>query len=297
MELNVGSAFGAAALAVIFGFGAAFWIGSRAFKIRESLGQRICAWIFTISLAIGLAGLVNEFVGMPIQGLQTNYQKVFSYGLFNSLIIPFIAWISYLAIKPRSANKAVNPPNLSNGSLTSGNERLSSGRRSPSDSVKIGTAQSNTSEEIRNLSEPSIEQWEAALIEYESEARNKGLWAKLYATHDANENLVRAKYIQTRASEMAAEEIRRNMNIRLLEEKRISARHYSDERCIEEGLFEVVEINGYTCQKLYNGHAAVGTPIRTIIYKSFEALEEAMMHHKRSGYFTDEGMLQQIRKV
>ena len=45
----------------------------------------------------------------------------------------------------------------------------------------------------------AYDSWEAAAHEYESENRDKGLWAELYAKNQGDENRTKAAYIRRRA--------------------------------------------------------------------------------------------------
>lgn len=143
---------------------------------------------------------------------------------------------------------------------------------------------------------PKASDWESALIEYEGPNRSKGLWARLYAENNGNEELVKAAYLRVRANEFActtsagpAKHGQSNMD-------RQRARSYSDEKCMLENLYDEIQIYDYKVQHLYNGHAVINTPIRAIIYRSIDAAEEALANNKRSGYFSDDGMIKQIKK-
>jgi hypothetical protein len=50
-----------------------------------------------------------------------------------------------------------------------------------------------------NKAKGEYDSWEAAAHEYESENRDKGLWAELYAKNKGDENRTKADYIRQRA--------------------------------------------------------------------------------------------------
>lgn len=194
-------------------------------------------------------------------------------------------------------NRRIERANERFGDAQSNNFQPNQHRGIPTHNVSV--SQGSTESRLPSITPitPKSEDWANALDEYESAERNKGVWAKLYAENNGNEELTKASYLRQRAHEIAsarALEIKRGDEDAL---KRQMAKSFSDEKCLDGGLFDEVDINGYKCQKLFNGHAVVSTPIRTMIYKSFDALEEAMLHHKRSGYFSEDGMIKQIRKI
>jgi hypothetical protein len=60
--------------------------------------------------------------------------------------------------------------------------------------------------------------WEAAIKEYESSSRKKGLYAKIYVRKNGNEALTKVDYIKERFEQLKNEE---NENLKILESKRI----------------------------------------------------------------------------
>jgi hypothetical protein len=324
MELNAGSAFGAAALAVVFGFGAAFWIGSRAFKIRESMGQRTCAWIFTISLAIGLTGLINEYVGMPMQGLRTDYSKVVSYVFINSVLIPLIAWITYIFLSPKErGGQSEKSPTMSSTPVAA-NISTKVAPIQHNDAVgKVGrfAMEKHSSDTTK---EPTLAQWEAARIEYDSVSRHGGLWAKLFSQYEGDETRIRAAYYRIRAAEIAVsphnkadsgsinktdgnfDSIEKHLRsrqaidpntkkIEIDEGLKERYRNSSDKECIDAAAHSNCDIDFlYPVKYLYNGNYAIEYKGRHKIYSSRESVINAVEVYGRAEIFPHKGWIHDI---
>lgn len=101
-ELNTTAAFSTAALSSAVGFGLAFYIAAKINKGMLSKSQKVLVYVAMTSFGLGLMGVLNEFIGFPLQGLSIRGDKVVQYIFGNILILPPIfLGIAYL-LKSRS---------------------------------------------------------------------------------------------------------------------------------------------------------------------------------------------------
>ena len=101
-------------------------------------------------------------------------------------MIPLIIWL---------ASKGSNESNKY-GEPISNSEVLNS-----ANNFKIDSEKNEKSDEIANIDALS---WNQAIDEFEGEARNRGLYAKLFAETQGDESKVKARYIEIRAKEIQA---------------------------------------------------------------------------------------------
>jgi hypothetical protein len=99
-------------------------------------------------------------------------------------IIPILIWL---------ASKGSNKSNKY-GEPISNSEVLNS-----INSFKVDSEKNEKSDEIANIEASS---WNQAIDEFEGEARNRGLYAKLFAETQGDESKVKARYIDIRAKEI-----------------------------------------------------------------------------------------------
>ena len=99
-------------------------------------------------------------------------------------MVPLIIWL---------ASKGSNNSNQY-GEPISNSEVLNS-----ANNFKIDSEKNEKSDEIANIDAFS---WNQAIDEFEGEARNRGLYAKLFAETQGDESKVKAKYIDIRAKEI-----------------------------------------------------------------------------------------------
>lgn len=71
-----------------------------------------------------------------------------------------------------------------------------------------------------NAPTPSEARWAAALVEFESDARRPGLWAKTFAEANGNEAVAQAAYLRYRSVELEVEEQSKIANLRHAEKLR-----------------------------------------------------------------------------
>lgn len=96
-ELNTTAALSTAALSSAVGFGLAFYIAAKINKGMLSKSQKVWVYVAMTSFGLGLTGVLNEFIGFPLQGLSIRGDKVVQYIFGNILILPPIfLGIAYL---------------------------------------------------------------------------------------------------------------------------------------------------------------------------------------------------------
>ena len=105
-ELNTTAALSTALLSSAVGFGLAFYIAAKINKGMLSKSQKVWVYVAMTSFGVGLTGVLNEFIGFPLQGLSIRGDKVVQYIFGNILILPPIfLGIAYLL---RSRSKKIS---------------------------------------------------------------------------------------------------------------------------------------------------------------------------------------------
>ena len=74
-------------------------------------------------------------------------------------------------------------------------------------SDKLNTNPPNIVDELAVQTEIEASSWNQAIDEFEGEARNRGLYAKLFAETQGDESKVKARYIEIRAKEINSNKI------------------------------------------------------------------------------------------
>jgi hypothetical protein len=114
-ELNPIAAATTAALSSVIGLGLAFYIAAKINKGMLSQSQKVLVYVAMTSFGVGLTGILNEIIGLPLQGLSIRGEKVYQYVLANIFTVPMLLGIAYL-LKSRSkhsvqtANVATSSP-------------------------------------------------------------------------------------------------------------------------------------------------------------------------------------------
>jgi hypothetical protein len=86
-----------AALSSAVGFGLAFYIAAKINKGMLSKSQKVWVYVAMTSFGVGLTGVLNEFIGFPLQGLSIRGDKVVQYIFGNILILtPIFLGIAYV---------------------------------------------------------------------------------------------------------------------------------------------------------------------------------------------------------
>lgn len=138
--------------------------------------------------------------------------------------------------------------------------------------------------------EPLAEDWESALVEFDQDERVKGLWAKIFAENNGDENKSKAQYIKIRALEIAA--LRRK---RIDEGRANIYAQASNEMCIRNGALTQIEANGtLPIYKLANGNFAIYASWKYKIYSDRESINNALAMHQRCELFSKDGFLEDV---
>jgi uncharacterized RDD family membrane protein YckC len=138
--------------------------------------------------------------------------------------------------------------------------------------------------------EPLAEDWEKALMEFESGNQVKGLWAKIYADNNGDENFSKAQYIKTRAAELA---ITRRKKI--AEDRENMYAQASNVMCIRNGaLVQIQSSSNFPIYKLANGKFAIYANWKYKIYSDLESLNKALQMQSTTELFSLEGFIEDI---
>jgi len=225
------------------------------------------------------------------------------------MAVPFILLYFYLASQMtkiinnteavgdkniNSINNYNSTPNTTSASAAPHNRKPASVAASvnaSSSPVKDGDySMKKTENTTKNIPEPLSEDWETALIEYDGSDRNKGLWAKLFADSNGDENIVKAQYIKTRAGEIASSR-RKDIESR---RSNIYAQA-SNEMCIKNGAINQIQANTkFPVYKLDNGNYAIYVSWRYKIYSSIDSLNKAIVMFNDTELFSRDGFIEDI---
>ena len=117
--------------------------------------------------------------------------------------------------------------------------------------------------------------WGEIYKEFESEERNLGLWARLFAQHEGNETKAKAEYLKIRF-DTKLEELRKAALTSQDDAKVFARKDYvnkTEETCIKDNVFDLYTSSGYEIYVFPNGNAAYK---RFKIYKVYESKEAAI---------------------
>lgn len=192
-----------AAISALIGFGIAYYILKWLKKSYTKKTQAILLLVLMISVGIGISGIINEIIIFQLFGLRARMDKVAQFFFANILIIPFVLWIVV-----RLMGKAIEPKVRREEKISEDHQKTPAASKSMAtrSTEIINEGRLN---ELSSNNEPSkikLEFWEKALGEYQSDARHKGLWAKLFSESNGNESVTKAQYIKLRALEISEAE-------------------------------------------------------------------------------------------
>lgn len=140
------------------------------------------------------------------------------------------------------------------------------------------------------ITEPLAEDWESALVEFDNDERVKGLWAKIFAENNGDENKSKAQYIKVRALEIAT--LRRKK----IDEGRANIyAQASNEMCIRNGALTQIQANStFPIYKLANGNFAIYANWKYKIYSDRDSINNALAMHQRCELFSKDGFLEDV---
>lgn len=117
--------------------------------------------------------------------------------------------------------------------------------------------------------------WEEIYKEFESEERNIGLWARLFAQYEGNETKAKAEYLKIRF-DAKLEEYKKAATTSQKAAQVFARKDYvakTEETCIKENVFDLYTSSGYEIYVFPNGNAAYK---RFRVYKLYESKEAAI---------------------
>ena len=264
--------------------------------------KSIMSWMkILIWLAVVGVGLIYLFVGDNSSiGMSVKHDMAIGVAI---MLIPKIGLFYYcksqlddISISPSNAHTAMNKSSNTEStpktyqSFFNVPDLTASAQASPLPVKHVGNAMTKTENTKNNISEPLAEDWEKALNEYENENRIKGLWAKLFADNNGDENIVKAQYIKFRAVEIAA--ARRKE----IEDRRSNIySHASNEDCIRNGAMNQFQANiKFPVYKLGNGNYAIYVSWRYKIYSSLDSLNKTIIMFNDTELFSRDGFIEDI---
>jgi uncharacterized RDD family membrane protein YckC len=142
----------------------------------------------------------------------------------------------------------------------------------------------------KTTNEPLAEDWENALIEFERGNQVKGLWAKIYADNNGDENISKAQYIKIRAAELAG--TRRK---KIAEDRENMYAQAPNDMCIRNGALAQIQLSSsFPIYKLANGNYAIYANWKYKIYSDLDSLNKALEMHGTCELFSKEGFIEDI---
>ena len=142
----------------------------------------------------------------------------------------------------------------------------------------------------KTVAEPLAEDWEKALIEFEDDNRVKGLWAKIYAENNGDENISKAQYIKIRAAELAI-----TRRAKIAENRENMYAQAPNDMCIRNGaLVQIQSSSNFPIYKLANGKFAIYVNWKYKIYSDLDSLNKALQMQSTSELFSSEGFIEDI---
>ena len=234
-------------------------------------------------------GLLNEFFVIPYTGLNTSYQKIYSYGFINVLVIPalcgFAIWILQIVNRSQISTK---------GAQSSWNAGTASGR-SNNQPNEDSFAYRKSDRGIDNgfsVNDESL--YEQAYDEYHSSKRKKGLYLKLLTNNDGIQDRTEYEYIRVRVKEFK-DEIKNNIFNKKSQLKTLSAEERNSLVKILSSNFTEGYIEGLKCLLLDTGEAAIEIAKgKYRIYEDEDSMRKSAVYHRSMGQYLATGFVKTI---
>jgi ribosomal protein S27E len=154
-------------------------------------------------------------------------------------------------------------------------------------------SQSKRDDAFASPSKDDDEFWKAALEEYESSFRNKGLYAKIYSQKNGDESLVKAGYLKERFDQLKMEVKNRNLKREQIDTE--YNRKQGAEEFIKSGQYRLKSVQGIDCLFFENGQAAIKVSEGKFrLYEDNNALENSVMNFLSSNMYLMTGMIKII---
>ena len=135
--------------------------------------------------------------------------------------------------------------------------------------------------------------YEIALDEYEGPKRKRGLWAKLCADLNGDEEKIRSQYLKLRAIQIRDEIIAdsRSKAVQKEEDMKQQKNLKSALECIRSKQYELWARKGHTYLVLSNGQGAIKFQEQFKIYESHQAVKEVIDELAKTGVCSDKQMV------
>ena len=135
--------------------------------------------------------------------------------------------------------------------------------------------------------------WERAIEEYDSSARKKGIYAKLYAQRNGDESTIKADYIKERYEQLKAEEAEKNY-AKIKSEMEYN-KNLSAEESIKTGRYTQKRVKGIECLLFANGEAAIKiNESKYRLYEDDTSLEKSLQWFDSCGMYLSTGLIKII---
>ena len=142
----------------------------------------------------------------------------------------------------------------------------------------------------KTVPEPLAEDWEKALIEFDDGNLIKGLWARIFAENNGDENTSKAQYIKIRATELASKR-----RAKIAENRANMYTQATNAMCIRNSALVQVQTNSnFPIYKLANGNFAIYANWKYKIYSDLDSLNNALEMHRTCELFAREGFIEDI---
>lgn len=144
----------------------------------------------------------------------------------------------------------------------------------------------------RRDGQPSIADWELALDEYNGGKRNNGLWAKIFAENNGDENSTKAQYLKIRAVEISRQRIKFEPT-----HQAAAYENASNSICIEGDALSYHQSNfKFPVFRLANGNYAIYHNWKYKIYSTLDHLKNAIEVYELTESFPKEGFIEEYAK-
>ena len=156
-------------------------------------------------------------------------------------------------------------------------------RKTSSSAIEVVTSE-------KAVPEPLAEDWEKALIEFDDGNLIKGLWARIFAENNGDENTSKAQYIKIRAIELASKR-----RAKIAENRANMYAQATNAMCIRNSALVQVQANSnFPIYKLANGNFAIYANWKYKIYSDLDSLNNALEMHRTCELFSREGFIEDI---
>jgi hypothetical protein len=135
--------------------------------------------------------------------------------------------------------------------------------------------------------------WEIAIEEFDSGARKKGLYAKIYAQKNGDESSIKAAYINERFAQLKEEETEKNNTNKIKELN--DGKNKNAEELIQAKRYTLKKVRGIDCLLFENGQSAIKVnESKYRLYEDDASLEKSIKYYTGSSMYLTTGLLRII---